>query len=104
VLERELTRWLGLLRRRYDPDRIILFGSLAQGQVWDWSDVDLVIVKQTALPFLDRIDEVLRLLEPRVGLDVLVYTPEEFDQLSRERPFFREEILAKGKTLYERNR
>jgi predicted nucleotidyltransferase len=104
VLERELTRWLGLLRRRYDPDRIILFGSLAQGQVWDWSDVDLVIDKQTALPFLDRIDEVLRLLEPRVGLDVLVYTPEEFDRLSRQRPFFREEILAKGKTLYERNR
>jgi len=103
-LEGELHRWVGLLRRRYHPDRIILFGSLAQGRVWDWSDVDLVVVKQTALPFLDRVDEVLRLLQPRVGLDVLVYTPEEFERLSRERPFFREEILAKGKTLYERNR
>jgi predicted nucleotidyltransferase len=103
-LEGELHRWVGLLRRRYHPDRIILFGSLAQGRVWDWSDVDLVVVKQTALPFLDRVNEVLRVLQPRVGLDVLVYTPEEFERLSRERPFFREEILAKGKTLYERNR
>ena len=39
---------------------------------------------------------------PRVGVDVLVYTPREFEQLSQERAFLREEIVAKGKVIYER--
>jgi hypothetical protein len=37
-----------------------------------------------------------------VATDLLVYTPEEFEQLARERPFVREEILAKGVLLYAR--
>ena len=45
-----------------------------------------------------------RLLRPRIGLDLLVYTPDEFEQLCRERPFFRDEVLGKGKVLYEQSR
>jgi hypothetical protein len=41
------------------------------------------------------------LLQPRVGIDILVYTPVEFENLCKERAFFREEILGKGKILYE---
>jgi hypothetical protein len=37
-----------------------------------------------------------------VGTDILVYMPEEFERLRQERPFFREEILAKGVIVYER--
>jgi predicted nucleotidyltransferase len=72
VLEAELTRWLDLLRRRYRPQRIILFGSLASGPLAEWSDVDLVVIKETPLSFLQRSAEVLRLLHPRAGVDVLV--------------------------------
>jgi hypothetical protein len=32
-----------------------------------------------------------------------VYTPEEFDQLQANSPFFREEIIAKGKIIYEQS-
>jgi hypothetical protein len=45
---------------------------------------------------------VLELLKPQVGVDVLVYTPEEFEQLSKERAFVRQEIVAKGRVIYER--
>jgi hypothetical protein len=62
-----------------------------------------VIVKETTAPFLDRTRQVLELLKPRVGADVLVYTPQEFDRLCRERAFLRQEILAKGKVIYERS-
>ena len=102
LLEAELERWVRLLIENYNPQRILLFGSLATGAVDEWSDVDLVIVKETPLRFLDRIREVLELLHPRVGLDVLVYTPEEFDRLTQERGFVRQEILEKGQLLYER--
>ncbi len=102
-LEGELKRCVDLLVAHYAPEKIILFGSLAAGQAHLWSDIDLVMVGQTDLRFLDRTKAALLLLRPRVGLDLLIYTPEEFDQLSRERPFFRQEILT-GKVLYERSR
>ncbi|MBS3966907.1 MAG: nucleotidyltransferase domain-containing protein [Truepera sp.] len=104
TLEAELKRYLPLLREHYDPERILLFGSLAHGSASDWSDIDLVIVKETEKRFLDRTKEVMRLLEPRVGVDILVYTPAEFAQLSQERAFVREEIVSKGKVLYERGK
>lgn len=57
----------------------------------------LVVVKETSLPFLKRTEEVLHLLHPQVGVDVLVYTPAEFEQMSRERPFFQQAILSRSK-------
>jgi predicted nucleotidyltransferase len=103
-LERELDRWLPLLIAHEDPDKIILFGSYCTGQVSEWSDLDLVIIKETNAPFLDRIRQTLALLKPQVGVDVLVYTPDEFEQLSRERTFVRQEIVGEGKVIYERCR
>lgn len=104
LLDAELKRYLRLLREEYDPDRILLFGSLASGETDDWSDIDLVIVKETDSRFLDRTREVMQLLQPRVGVDILVYTPAEFAQLAQQRAFVREEIVAKGKVLYERGK
>jgi predicted nucleotidyltransferase len=80
---------------------VILFGTLAGGHVHEWSDIDLVVVEKTVLPFFQRLRKVRKLLRPKVGIDVMVYTPEEFDQLCEDRPFFREEIVAKGEVIYE---
>jgi predicted nucleotidyltransferase len=101
-LQGELDRWLPLLIAREKPEKIILFGSFCSGELSEWSDLDLVIVKETQVPFLDRIRRVLELLKPQVGVDVLVYTPDEFEQLSRERAFVRQEIVGKGRVVYER--
>lgn len=101
-LQAELNRWVEVLKREYDPESIILFGSFVQEKVKRWSDIDLVIVKRTSKPFLDRIKEVLLILHPRVGLDVFVYTPEEFKNLCANRTFFKNEIEAKGVKIYER--
>ena len=87
LLERELARYLRVLAKEGDSERVIVFGSLATGKVQPWSDIDLVIVQKTSLPFLQRLRRVRRLLRPRVGTDILVYTPEEYEQLRRERTF-----------------
>lgn len=42
------------------------------------------------------------LLRPQVGVDILVYTPTEFSQLRQERTFIQDEIVNKGRVLYER--
>lgn len=101
VLEAELERCVQLLCERYDPQRILLFGSLAVGEVQEWSDIDLVIIKETERRFLDRTREVLELLRPQVGIDALVYTPDEFAQMVQQRGFVRDEIVEKERVLYD---
>jgi len=102
LLERELNRWLPLIIEHLKPERILLFGSLANKHLHEWSDVDLVIIQQTELPFFERTKQALKLIHPKVGVDLLIYTPQEFALLSKERRFFHEEIMAMGKVLYAR--
>ena len=91
------------LAAEYRPEKVILFGSMAQASVGEWSDLDLVIIKDTSKPFLQRLKEVALLCRAPVGVDFLVYTPSEFDQMIAERnPFILEEVVRKGKVLYER--
>jgi predicted nucleotidyltransferase len=40
LLEAELQRYLPLLREHYQPERVMLFGSLAAGETGEWSDID----------------------------------------------------------------
>lgn len=80
--------------------RVILFGSLARGDVGKRSDLDLIVVLDAPGRFLDRlalVDEALR--DRDVALDALVYTSEEFALLSRARPFLRR-ALREGRVLY----
>jgi len=101
LLDQEMSRCIRLLTEHGSPEKVILFGTLAIGQVHEWSDIDLVVVERTQLPFFQRIKKIRKLLKPKVGMDIMVYTPDEFDQLCIDRPFFREEIVAKGKIVYE---
>jgi predicted nucleotidyltransferase len=93
-----------MLTEQGSPEKVILFGALANGAVHEWSDIDLVVVERTQLPFFQRIKRLCKLLKPRVGMDIMVYTPEEFDRLCAERPFFKEEIIGKGEVVYDRGR
>jgi len=102
-LEHVLEQIMGVLVEQYDPLKVILFGSMADGEIHEWSDIDLVIVKDTPKRFLARLKEVALLCRAPVGVDYLVYTPQEFDQMAadRENLFFQQEILEKGRVLYE---
>ena len=101
-IQRELKRMLPLLARDASVARVIVFGSAARGNEGEASDIDMVVVQDTSLPFWDRLRETRRQLMPNIGLDLLVYTPGEFRSMQEHRPFVREEIALKGRTLYER--
>jgi predicted nucleotidyltransferase len=102
-LERVLEQIMGVLVDKYAPQKVILFGSMAGGKIHEWSDIDLVIVKDTPKRFLARLKEVALLCRAPVGVDYLVYTPQEFEQMASDtsNPFFQREILEKGRVLYE---
>lgn len=102
ALEAELARVLPLLIDEYGAEKVIIFGSLATGEIGEWSDIDLVVIKKTRKKFFDRLDDVITLTDPHVGIDFFVYTPVEFAALCEKRRFFREEVLAKGRVIYGR--
>jgi len=89
--------------RRFDPDRIILFGSHARGEAGPDSDVDLLVVMPVSGSKRDTAVEIgVALHDFRIPKDVIVTTPEDFEWRKKypgtiERPAFLE-----GKVLYER--
>ncbi len=101
-LNKELSRIVNIIIEDYQPDKIILFGSLAEGNLHEWSDIDLLLVKETALRPIDRCLELFRLIQPNIGIDLFIYTPEEYASLLREKYSFLLEILKRGKVLYEK--
>ena len=94
-----------ILRQAYDPERIILFGSYAYGTPTRDSDMDILIVKKTSVPFYRRLTEVRRLVSPArrgIPFDPMVMTPKELTQRLANGDQFFQEIIARGQTLYSR--
>jgi len=87
--------------KAYEPERIILFGSRARGEEDEMSDYDLVVVKRTAKPFLERLKEMVPYIRDFEGaVEVLVYTPEELEGLKDVGLGW--VLRREGVTLYER--
>jgi len=102
LLREELDRVLEIIKENYDPEKIILFGSLVTRRVHEGSDIDLLIVKETPKRPIERTLELGRLIRPRVGIDLFIYTPEEIGKLQRENFSFLRSILMSGEILYEK--
>ena len=66
-----------------------LVGSRARGNAAPESDIDVIIVAPSNRPFVERFRDYLpAVLAAGVGVDLLVYTPDEFEQMrAEERPF-----------------
>ncbi len=87
--------------RPYQPERVYLFGSWTRGEEDELSDLDVVVIKRTTLPFFDRLREVGRLLPVEIGgADILVYTPEEFAAMQSEGNAFAQMIAEEGHLIY----
>ena len=88
------------IAEKFDPERIILFGSYAYGQPHEWSDVDILVV----MPARNQIDQALRIIltvEAPFSLDLIVRTPKRLKRDWEDGDWFLREVLAKGKVLYE---
>jgi len=104
-LEKELERTVDIIIKNYFPEKIILFGSLADGNIHEWSDIDLVVIKETKERFIDRSYKINLMTDPKVGMDFIVYTPAEFQRMMDDDNYFViDEILKRGKVLYERDK
>lgn len=88
---------------RFDPEKIILFGSHARGSAGPDSDVDLLVVMHVRGSKREKGVEIgMALHDIRIPKDIIVTTPEEFEWRKEvvgtiERPAARE-----GEVLYAR--
>jgi uncharacterized protein len=86
---------------KYRPEKIILFGSAARGNLGPDSDADFLIIKtDTPLYGADRIRELSRMIDRDIPVDLLVYRPEELEQRLKMGDPFLKAILKEGKVLY----
>lgn len=87
------------LKKGYSPERIILFGSMADVNLPS-NDIDLFLVKKTSLKRLgERAEEAEKYLPfDDIPVDLIVYTPEEVVRYKNESVLLHE--IFKGKVLY----
>jgi len=91
------------IAKKFDPEKIILFGSHAYGNPEPWSDVDLLVVMDTNRHPVEVSQAILKNLPDFMfSVDVLVRTPATIKRrLALGDPFL-EEVTSRGKILYER--
>lgn len=93
------------IANKFDPERIILFGSYAYGKPHPYSDVDLLVVMKTKERPLAKQLEISRALSPHpFGMDILVRAPKQLKERIAMGDYFLREVVTKGKVVYERSR
>ena len=100
-IEKEIKKITAQIIQKYNPDKIILFGSAARGNMHSDSDADFLIIKQDT-PYYgsERIRELSRLIERDIAVDFLIYRPDEFEKRIEMGDPFLERIIKEGKVLY----
>jgi predicted nucleotidyltransferase len=84
-----------------EPERIVVFGSSARGEMGPDSDVDLLVIKRDVHRKRAVAAEILRALRglPE-AFDVIVATPEEIERYGESPALVFRQALREGKTLY----
>lgn len=96
-----IRRFAREVAEKFQPDKIILFGSYAYGTPHADSDVDILVI----MPCRNGIDQACRIdrvTDPPFPLDLIVRSPKTMAWRLKEGDWFLREIVAKGKVLYEK--
>ena len=98
---RVIRRFARQVAEKFQPDKIILFGSYAYGTPHEDSDVDILVI----MPARNQLDMAVRIsitIDPPFPLDIIVRTPKNMKWRLEEGDSFLREITSKGKVLYEK--
>lgn len=100
-LEEEIKSITQQIIKKYNPAKIILFGSVATGGSTSDSDADFLILKKDTPEYgAERIRELSRLISRNIAVDFLIYRPDEFKRgIDMGDPFLKS-IIKEGKVLY----
>ena len=85
-MKKDLKKFLNKLKKNYNIKKAIIFGSRVRGDHFLDSDVDLILISEDFRNsrFTDRIGDVIEFWNSPIDLEVICYTPEEFEKKKRQ--------------------
>ena len=98
---RVIRRFARQVAERFQPDKIILFGSHAYGTPNADSDVDILVI-MSARNQGSKAGRIRWEVPAPFPMDLIVRTPENLRWRLAEGDSFHTEIVSKGKVLYEK--
>ena len=87
---------------KFEPEKIILFGSSTREDWDEESDVDVIVVYETDKRFLDRLAELYVSWDIPKAIDILAYTPSEYNVMFQDNYFLKDAVNS-GEVIYERS-
>ncbi len=102
--EKNLDKIISIIRK-INPEKIYLFGSYSTESFDEQSDIDLIIIAPSNERPLERRLKLRRMLseyDRSIGLDLLVYTPDEFEMPAKEPSSFIFSAIRHGTKIYDR--
>ena len=91
------------IAEKFQPQKIILFGSYARGNPRPESDVDMLVVMETELKEVEQAIKICQQIQYRFGLDLIVHTPKRLAERLNMGDCFLRDVLKEGKVVYETN-
>lgn len=86
--------------KKFNPDKIILFGSCAKGMATSKSDIDICVIKETDNKRQLLQEILIQVVDYEIDVDVVVYTPEEWNRHKDDTACFANIISRTGVVLY----
>jgi predicted nucleotidyltransferase len=90
------------IAQKFDPIKIVLFGSYARGESHPFSDVDLLVILDDGHDGGDPEVEVALSVPHPFPMDILVRSPKQLTHRLRMGDTFLRDIVDRGVVLYER--
>ena len=104
ITEKDIQEVIRKIVEGVNPEKIILFGSFAEGKTTADSDVDLLVILDTYLPRLKRHVHVSRFIRPHIfPVDLIVITPEEAKRSMEWTNSAIRDAIESGRVMYEKN-
>lgn len=104
TVESTISEMVDRIVTRFNPSRVLLFGSHARGSAGEWSDVDLLVVmgdvtdkRQVAIEIRRSLGDLL------ISKDIIVATPDEITQRGHVVGTVLNAAIREGRVLYERS-
>ena len=101
VTLRQIQTYADEVARRFQPEKIILFGSHARGRPTHDSDVDLLVIMPHAQRAPYQAAAIRTEVRAPFALDLLVRSPQQFRRRLDAGGCFMREIAEQGRVLHE---
>lgn len=91
--------------QEYGIEKAIVFGSRARGDFCPHSDLDLLVIADTPVPYHERLVEFKDIIlawvkENNCSIDMIVLTPQEWKNTRNKKGSFASSVIKEGKLIY----